>query len=389
MGLFKPRQISPVLAVMAKVIISYRRADSTAVAGRIRDRLAGQYGASRVFMDVEDIPFGSDFREHIRNELLNSDLLLVIVGREWLGKAGDGTPRILSETDPVRIEVETALQNAIPVIPVLVNGAQVPEPSDLPETLTKLAFLNAATVDAGRDFHVHMERLILGIDAVAAARRKAAAASAQARSRTQQPRLLAAAAALAAIMIAGGGWWFLTSRPAATRYAVASADEVAADTGSVAAPRTRSIAAPSQAGPSPAQQAPRTRSIAPPSEDAPQPVQPERVALTTAPEVAPSPSTASAIAGTYLAQANTGCGASRQSVRVVIGDGRISWQHDAFDTTFRWEGTIAADGTIKAAVADRPNLAASGHYSPDEREVAMTYPQCGPVTMVIVQMLSR
>ena len=88
---------------MAKIIISYRRADSTAIAGRIRDRLVGQYGASLVFMDVEDIPFGIDFRDHIRGELLRSDLLLVIVGREWLGKAADGTARILSETDPVRI----------------------------------------------------------------------------------------------------------------------------------------------------------------------------------------------------------------------------------------------------------------------------------------------
>src|ERR1700742_344199 len=126
---------------MARVIISYRRADSTAITGRIRDRLVGKYGASRVFMDVEDIPFGSDFRDHIRNELLRSDVLLVIVGREWLGKDGDGA-RIQSETDPVRIEVETALQNSIPVIPVLVNGAQIPEPSDLPESLRSFAFLN-------------------------------------------------------------------------------------------------------------------------------------------------------------------------------------------------------------------------------------------------------
>jgi hypothetical protein len=64
---------------MAKIIISYRRADSAAITGRIRDRLVSHYGASLVFMDVEDPPFGSDFRDHIR-ELLRSDLLLVVVG---------------------------------------------------------------------------------------------------------------------------------------------------------------------------------------------------------------------------------------------------------------------------------------------------------------------
>ena len=369
---------------MAKVIISYRRADSTAVAGRIRDRLVGQYGPSQVFMDVEDIPFGIDFRDHIRNELLHSDLLLVVVGREWLGKQADGTVRIQSETDPVRIEVETALQNAIPVIPVLVNGAQVPEPSDLPDSLKSFAFLNAATVDAGRDFHVHMERLIVGIDRVAAARRKAMAPAQRveatpAASRRGADGLIAAAAALVAVLLAGGGWWFLAARPVPTQYAVASAVEVPP-------PVTRSIAPPSQ----PAQAAPRTRSIAVPSQpNSPQAQQPERVATSAAPEAVSSSSASSAIAGTYLAWAKAGCGAQRQSVRVAISDGRISWQHDALDTTFRWEGTIAADGTIKAAVADRPNLQAAGHYSPDEREVAMNYPQCGAVTMVIVQMLSR
>jgi hypothetical protein len=362
---------------MAKIIISYRRADSTAIAGRIRDRLAGQYGASLVFMDVEDIPFGTDFRDHIRNELLRSDLLLVIVGREWLGKAADGTARIQSETDPVRIEVETALLNAIPVIPVLVNGAHVPEPTDLPENLRNFAFLNAATVDAGRDFHVHMERLIAGIDGVAAARRQTVASPQGVEAaRKASGQRLAAAAALAAMVLAGGGWWFLTSRPVATPYAVASADEVPP-------PATRSIAVPATQAAEP----PRTRSIAVPSQPGPQPAQPDHVAAI--PQAAPPASEPSAIAGTYLAQAKAGCGAKRQSVRVEIADGHISWEHDALDSTFRWEGTIAADGTIKAQVADRPTLQAAGRYNLDERQIAMTYPQCGVVTMLISQMLSR
>src|SRR6516165_1399690 len=201
---------------MAKVIISYRRADSTAVAGRIRDRLVGQYGPSQVFIDVEDIPFGIDFRDHIRNELLHSDLLLVVVGREWLGKQADGTVRIQSETDPVRIEVETALQNSIPVIPVLVNGAQMPEPSDLPESLKNFVFLNAATVDSGRDFHVHMDRLIVGIDAVEVARRKTAAPAQHAGTTPEATRfrvggLSAVAAAFGVLLLAGAAWWFLGS----------------------------------------------------------------------------------------------------------------------------------------------------------------------------------
>jgi hypothetical protein len=51
---------------MPKIVISYRRQDSEAIAGRIRDRLAGHYGAESIFMDIDNIPFGTDFREHIR-----------------------------------------------------------------------------------------------------------------------------------------------------------------------------------------------------------------------------------------------------------------------------------------------------------------------------------
>ena len=55
---------------MAKIVISYRRSDSAAIAGRIRDRLAAQYGDQSIFMDIENIPFGEDFRTHIRDTLL-------------------------------------------------------------------------------------------------------------------------------------------------------------------------------------------------------------------------------------------------------------------------------------------------------------------------------
>ena len=54
---------------MPRITISYRRADSDAIAGRIRDRLARHYGDRAVFMDIDNIPFGIDFREHIKGEL--------------------------------------------------------------------------------------------------------------------------------------------------------------------------------------------------------------------------------------------------------------------------------------------------------------------------------
>jgi hypothetical protein len=151
---------------VAKIAISYRRADTEVMAGRIRDRLAARYGDDAVFMDIDNIPFGKDFRVHIREVIVQSDILLVIVGPRWLGASRSRTRRIDDETDFVRLEVETALSNAVSIIPVLVGAARMPQPAQLPESLKNFVFLNAAPVDTGRDFHQHMERLIRGIDQV-------------------------------------------------------------------------------------------------------------------------------------------------------------------------------------------------------------------------------
>jgi hypothetical protein len=150
---------------MPKIIISYRRADSGVITGRIRDRLAQHYGQDSIFMDIDNIPFGMDFRKNIAEALAKNDLLLAVIGPDWLGSAPSGPARVHDPDDPVRIEVETALQRGIPTIPVLVGGANMPKADDLPDTLKSLSFHNAAEVDSGRDFHAHMDRLIRSMDA--------------------------------------------------------------------------------------------------------------------------------------------------------------------------------------------------------------------------------
>ena len=127
-------------------------------------------------MDIDSIPFGSDFRDHIRNALFDSDVLVAVVGPKWLGPGKGSHLRIKEENDPIRIEVETALEREIPVIPVLVNGAVMPKPSELPAALEGFAFRNAAEIDSGRDFHPHMDRLIRSIDRILQASGKQLAA---------------------------------------------------------------------------------------------------------------------------------------------------------------------------------------------------------------------
>lgn len=145
-----------------KVFLSYRREDTAGVAGRIFDRLEAHFGRDNVFMDVDAIPFGVDFRDHIREAVGRCDVFLAVIGPAWSGESG-GRRRIDSPRDFVRLEVEAALARGIPVIPVLVAGSDMPAEDSLPASLGPLTYRNAIVVDQGRDFRVHVERLIRGI----------------------------------------------------------------------------------------------------------------------------------------------------------------------------------------------------------------------------------
>ena len=147
-----------------RIFISYRRSDSDAIAGRIRDRLALQFGDGSVFMDIDNIPPGVDFRTHIRSALAEADAAVVVIGTDWLDAEHGGHRRIDDPEDPVRTELEAALTRNIPVIPVLVRGAKMPSRADLPGSLGELSFRNAADVDSGKDFHLHMERVIRSLE---------------------------------------------------------------------------------------------------------------------------------------------------------------------------------------------------------------------------------
>lgn len=151
---------------MRKVFISYRRDDSRWVSGRIYDALAARYGAANVFKDVYTIPLGVDFRNYLDAQVGQCDVMLVVIGAQWLSVTDDtGQRRLDNPADFTRIEIEQALQRTIPVIPVLVDGTRMPRANELPESLAPLAFRNAAAVrDA--DFPADMERLIVSVEAI-------------------------------------------------------------------------------------------------------------------------------------------------------------------------------------------------------------------------------
>jgi TIR domain len=159
--------------LMSDICISYRRADSQAMTGRIFDRLTGYYGKSAVFIDIDNIPAGTDFRQHLAKTLRRATVLLAIVGPKWLGAGKGGPDRIHDESDPVRVELETALRNGLTIIPVLIGNRKMPTATQVPASLKEFVFINAVTVDPGVDFDHHMQRLISHIDAILTAKGKA------------------------------------------------------------------------------------------------------------------------------------------------------------------------------------------------------------------------
>src|SRR5262249_54020394 len=56
--------------------------------------------------------------------------------------------RLRDDDDHVRTELENALQRDIPIIPVLVHGARMPDPTELPESLRELPKRSFATLES-------------------------------------------------------------------------------------------------------------------------------------------------------------------------------------------------------------------------------------------------
>jgi hypothetical protein len=126
------------------IFISYRRSESKSDARSICQRLEETFGKRKVFIDVDSIRPGENFQSVLNNDLEKCNIVVVVIGPRWLKllKPAD------SETGPdyVRLEVASALERKLPMFPVLVDGATMPEAKDLPDDLQPLALRQAFSV---------------------------------------------------------------------------------------------------------------------------------------------------------------------------------------------------------------------------------------------------
>jgi TIR domain len=86
---------------MSKIFLSYRRQDSAGVAGRIYDRLRAHFGDDAVFLDIDSVPFGVDFQEHIDAAVGQCNVFLAVIGTKWTGQT-DAHRRLEDPRDFVR-----------------------------------------------------------------------------------------------------------------------------------------------------------------------------------------------------------------------------------------------------------------------------------------------
>lgn len=148
-----------VISSNGSVFISYRRNDSSGYTLAIYQKLKQALGDENVFMDLEGIPHGVDFTKYLEKALGNASTVLVMIGEDWLSASNDHGRRLDNPKDFVRIEVATALERDIRVIPVLLKNAQMPNELSLPEVLRGLSRRNAIHIHDDQ-FDASVQRLV-------------------------------------------------------------------------------------------------------------------------------------------------------------------------------------------------------------------------------------
>lgn len=147
------------------IFLSYRRSDSISDSGRIYDYLERHFGRERVFKDVDSIPVGVNFRDFLDREVSQCRVFIAVIGPSWLMATDQsGNLRLNNPGDFVRLEIESALKKRIPIIPLLVNGAGMPDVSKLPSSLKALVDWQSLSVRQDPDFRKDMSKLISGIE---------------------------------------------------------------------------------------------------------------------------------------------------------------------------------------------------------------------------------
>lgn len=192
------------------VFLSYRRADTAGHAGRIGDGLARRFGRAVIFRDIDAIAAGTDFVRALERAIADACACLVLIGDTWLDCVdADGNRRLDARDDTVRREIELALgRPGLMVVPVLVEGARMPEADSLPTSIRQLARLQAVELTESR-WEYDMDHLAKVLEK----------AGVHPPARQRLPRWAASLIGLLGVALLASWLWCWNGLPAADDYA--------------------------------------------------------------------------------------------------------------------------------------------------------------------------
>jgi hypothetical protein len=148
-------------AMSGKIFISYRRDDSRYQARMIYEAFLRGMPRENVFMDIDTIPLGVNFVKVLEGWVEQCEVLLVLMGAGWANSTDPktGKRRLDNPKDFVRVEIRGALTRDIPVVPVMLDGAEIPDEAQLPDDIKGLLSRNAEFVEY-RTFDADVQRLL-------------------------------------------------------------------------------------------------------------------------------------------------------------------------------------------------------------------------------------
>jgi hypothetical protein len=153
---------------MDHIFISYRRNDSGEFIPQLVKRLSKVFAVDKIFHDKVSIAVGDNFVERIDNAIAQCGAFISVIGPQWLAEKGETGPnRLFDGNDFVRIEIQSAIERGLSIVPVLLNGATMPRDEMLPDKLQPLTKINAVELcqtDPDRNFEPLVEAIELGLE---------------------------------------------------------------------------------------------------------------------------------------------------------------------------------------------------------------------------------
>ncbi|GJM39156.1 MAG: hypothetical protein DHS20C19_25230 [Acidimicrobiales bacterium] len=146
---------------MARVFVSYRRADGRLAVDWLAERLQALDaidGVESAFHDVA-LRIGDNFPAALEKEIADCTIVMVVIGPEWAGHRQDGSARIRDEDDWVVREIRAAFEQGKDVLPVVIGGATPPLAADLHPDIAGLSDIHGLPLTSKEDLDAIVDQI--------------------------------------------------------------------------------------------------------------------------------------------------------------------------------------------------------------------------------------